>query len=93
MEQLTPLLVALLSNGVIELAKRLQGIPLWSGETAKLRIVLAVLVVGGNALKALLDGSFTDFAASDTVTLALESAVSFGLAHLSYKFGIKPLSK
>ena len=93
METLTPLLVAFVSNALVELAKRVQAIPVFSGETAKLRILLAVLVLAGNALSALLNGNFETFVASDQVTFLVNSGVSFLVAHLSYKIGIKPLSR
>lgn len=87
MDQLTPLLVAIISSAVLQLAKKIQAIPLNSGQTARLRTVLAVFVFAGSFLTAYLNGNLETFVASDYVQLGLVSGVTWVLAHLTYKAG------
>ena len=89
---LTALLVGLLSAVLLQGAKRAKSIPVNSGQTARLRIVLGVLVLAGNALSAFLNGDLESFVASDQVNLLLNSAVSAVLAHATYKMGLNKLN-
>ena len=83
------LIVGLVSALLIQGAKKIQAIPLNSGQTAKLRITLTVLSLGGNALNAYLNGDFENFAQSEQINLLLNSLVSGLFAHFTYKWGIK----
>lgn len=85
MDQLTPLLVAILSSGLLQAMKKIQAIPVNAGQTARLRTVLVVLVFAGNFLTAYLNGTLETFVASDYVQLGFVSAITWGLAHGVYK--------
>ena len=92
MEQLVPLLVGLVSSVLVEGAKRFQSFPVWKGETAKLRLLLGALVIGGNILAALLQGNLDSLVSSESSQLALGSAISWLVGHLTYKLGLKQLN-
>lgn len=87
--QIIALIVGLISSGLIQGAKKVQSIPLNSGQVVKLRIVLAVLVLAGNVLNAFLNGDLENFAASEQVNIIINSAASWVFAHFVYKVGIK----
>lgn len=85
MDQLTPLLVAIISSALLQAAKKVQAIPLHEGQKARLRTALAVFVVAGGFVTAYLDGSLETYVASDYVQLGLVSAVTWVLGHGVYK--------
>jgi hypothetical protein len=88
-QQVLPLVVGFLSSLLVEGAKRVQSIPVNAGQVAKLRVLLGVLVLGGNALSAFLNGNLDSFAAGDQVSLLLNSSISWVSGHLMYKLALK----
>lgn len=89
MDQAIPLVVGLFASLLVEGAKRVQSIPVSAGQVAKLRILLGVLVLGGNTLSAFLNGNLEGFVGSDQVTVLLNSTVSWLAGHLMYKLTLK----
>ena len=87
---LQPVLVAHFNNFLIQKAKHIQSIPISSGQTAKLRIVLTVLTLAGNGLGAYLSGNLADPSFIDGVSVAVQSLIGFAWSHYSYQLFIKP---
>ena len=88
-QQTIPLIVGFLASLLVEGAKRVQSVPVNSGDVVKLRLLLGALVLGGNALNAFLNGSLDQFVASEQVVVLLNSALSWVSGHVMYKLALK----
>ena len=84
------LIVALVAMAIVEGMKRIKQIPVNTGETGKLRIVLGILVLLGNYSNAAIEGKFSDPA---FINMMAGSTVSWFLAHYGYKLGLKRFIK
>lgn len=89
-EVLKPVLLGIVTNLLIQGAKRAEAIPLLPGQTAKIRAVAAGLSLIGSLLVNWTEGTLSSEQNINGITVLVDAGIGWFLAHIGYKTLQKP---
>ena len=89
-EALKPILLGVVTNLLIQWAKRAESIPLNAGQKGKIRMVAAGLSLVGSLLVNFTEGSLSSEQSVSAVTVLVDAGIGWLIAHSGYKILQKP---
>ncbi len=87
--EITTMAVGIATALITQFAKKLNGVPITEGQTARIRTLAVVLAGIGTVLTAWANGELASASFTQFIGMAVQTIASYFVAHITYKSVIK----